>query len=45
MFKSRSAALAAAVVCTAAAAYAWHEAYEKRGQRRPWYMRFVGAAL
>lgn len=45
MFRSHRTALAAAVVLTAAAAVCWHDAYERRGRRRPWLAKIAAAAL
>lgn len=45
IFPSQRVALAAAVILTAAAGLAWHDAYEKRGRRRPLWTKLAGAAL
>lgn len=45
LFRSQRAALAAALVFTGAAALAWHDAYERRGRRRPLWTKLAGAAL
>lgn len=45
LFPSQRVALAAAVVLTAAAAAAWHDAYEKRGRKRPFWTKLAGVAL
>lgn len=45
LFPSQRVALAAAIILTVAAAAAWHDAYEKRGQRRPLWTKIAGAVL
>lgn len=45
LFHSQRSALAAAVVLTAAAAVCWHDAYEKRGRRRPLWSKIAGAVI
>jgi hypothetical protein len=45
LFRSQRTALAAAVVLTAAAGLAWHDAYEKRGQKRPFWTKLAGVVM
>jgi hypothetical protein len=45
LFPSQRVALAAAVILTAAAGLAWHDAYETRGRRRPMWTKLAGIAL
>lgn len=45
LFRNHHHAIAAAVILTAAAGVAWHDAYERRGRRRPLWTKLAGAAL
>lgn len=45
VFPSHRSAVVAAVILTAAATLAWRDAYEKRGRKRPFAMRFVGSVI
>lgn len=45
LFRDQRAAIAAAVILTAAAGLAWHDAYDRRGTRRPWWTRLAGSVL
>jgi hypothetical protein len=44
-FRDQRAAVAAAVILTAAAGLAWHDAYDRRGARRPFWTRLAGSVL
>jgi hypothetical protein len=45
LFHSQRTALAAALLLTAAAGVCWHDAYDRRGRRRPLWSKVAGAVM